>query len=134
MSSMRGVFFLEPGKLELREVTIPEPGPGEVVIKIEAATTCGTDLKGYKRGHRLFRPPMPFGHEYAGVVTAVGTGVKQFREGDAVCGANSAPCNTCFYCRRGQQSLCVNIEDSFNFGSYADYFRIPAHIVAQNLH
>ncbi|MCL4248595.1 MAG: zinc-binding dehydrogenase [Anaerolineae bacterium] len=134
MSSMRGVFFLEPGKLELREVTIPEPGPGEVVIKIEAATTCGTDLKGYKRGHRLFRPPMPFGHEYAGVVTAVGAGVKQFREGDAVCGANSAPCNTCFFCRRGQQSLCIGIEDSFNFGSYADYFRIPAHIVAQNLH
>jgi len=131
---MRGVFFLEPGKLEMREVAIPEPGPGEVVIKIETATTCGTDLKGYKRGHRLFPPPMPFGHEYAGVITAVGEGVTQFREGDAVCGANSAPCGVCFYCRRGQPSLCVNIEDSFNFGSYADYFKIPPHIVAQNLH
>jgi L-iditol 2-dehydrogenase len=133
-STMRGVFFLEPGKLELREVPVPTPGAGEVVIKIESATTCGTDLKGYRRGHRLFRPPMPFGHEYSGVVVAVGEGVTRFKEGDAVTGANSAPCNECYYCRRGHQELCVGLEDAFNFGSYADYFRITAPIVAQNLH
>ena len=72
---MRGVYFLEPGKLEMREVPIPQPGPGEVVIKVESATTCGTDLKAYRRGHKLFKPPMPFGHEYAGIVSAVGAGV-----------------------------------------------------------
>jgi L-iditol 2-dehydrogenase len=133
-STMRGVFFLEPGKLEMREVPVPTPAAGEVVIKVESATTCGTDLKGYKRGHRLFRPPMPFGHEYSGVVVAVGAGVTKFKEGDAVTGANSAPCNECYFCRRGNQELCIHLEDAFNFGSYADYFRITAPIVAQNLH
>ena len=81
---MRGVYFLEPGKLEMREVPIPQPGPGEVVIKVESATTCGTDLKAYRRGHKLFKPPMPFGHEYAGIVSAVGEGVTDFKVGDAV--------------------------------------------------
>jgi L-iditol 2-dehydrogenase len=132
--TMQGVFFLEPGKLEMREVPVPTPSHGEVVIKVESATTCGTDLKGYRRGHRLFRPPMPFGHEYAGYVVAVGEGVTQFKEGDAVTGANSAPCNACFYCKRGRQQLCIHLENAFNFGSYAEYFRITAPIVAQNLH
>jgi L-iditol 2-dehydrogenase len=131
---MQGVFFLEPGKLEQREVPIPEPGEGEVVIRVESATTCGTDLKGFLRGHRLFRPPMPFGHEYSGVIIAVGRGVTRFREGDAVTGANSAPCNHCAYCKRGLPQLCIELEDRFNFGSYAEYFRITAPIVAQNLH
>jgi L-iditol 2-dehydrogenase len=132
--TMQGVFFLEPGKLEQREVAIPEPGDGEVVIKVESATTCGTDLKGFLRGHRLFRPPMPFGHEYSGVIVAVGKGVTRFKEGDAVTGANSAPCNHCYFCKRGAPQLCVHLEDAFNFGSYAEYFRITAPIVAQNLH
>jgi L-iditol 2-dehydrogenase len=132
--TMQGVFFLEPGKLEMREVAIPTPGVGEVVIKVESATTCGTDLKGFLRGHRLFRPPMPFGHEYSGTIVAVGEGVTRFKEGDDVTGANSAPCNQCYYCRRGMQQLCIHLEDAFNFGSYAEYFRITAPIVAQNLH
>ena len=132
--TMCGVFFLGPMQLEIREVLVPEPSEGEVVVKIAAATTCGTDLKAYKRGHRLMPPPMPFGHEWAGVIAAVGKGVSRWKEGDRVTGANSAPCNGCFYCRRGQQQLCERLDDRFNWGSYADYFRIPAHIVAQNMH
>jgi L-iditol 2-dehydrogenase len=134
MVSMQGVFFLGPGELELREVAIPEPGPGEVVIKVESATTCGTDLKAYRRGHKLFKPPMPFGHEYAGYIAKVGEGVTKWKEGDAVVGVNSAPCNACFYCRRGRQQLCVELEGRFNFGSYAEYLRVPSYITAQNLH
>ncbi|MEZ4671604.1 MAG: zinc-binding dehydrogenase [Anaerolineae bacterium] len=131
---MRGVYFLEPGKLELREVPIPEPGPGEVVIKVESATTCGTDLKAYRRGHKLFKPPMPFGHEYAGYISAVGAGVTRFKVGDAVMGINSAPCNECYYCKRGKQQLCIHLDGRFNFGTYADYVRVPDYITAQNLH
>jgi len=134
MGMMRGVYFLEPGKLEMREVPIPEPGVGEVVIKVESATTCGTDLKAYRRGHKLFKPPMPFGHEYAGYISAVGQGVTKFKVGDAVMGTNSAPCNQCYYCKRGRQQLCVELEARFNFGTYADYVRIPSYITAQNLH
>jgi len=132
-NTMRGVYFLEPGKLEMREVPIPQPGPGEVVIKVESATTCGTDLKAYRRGHKLFKPPMPFGHEYAGIVSAVGAGVTSFKEGDAVMGTNTAPCNECYYCRRGWQQQCIHLEGRFNFGSYAEYHRIPDYIVQQNL-
>lgn len=133
-STMRGVYFLEPGKLEMREVIIPEPKAGEVILKIESATTCGTDLKAFRRGHKLFKPPMPFGHEYAGYVAAVGAGVTRFKEGDAVMGSNTAPCNECFYCKRGRQQLCVELEGRFNFGTYADYTRIPSYITSQNLH
>lgn len=132
-NTMQGVIFLEPGKIELREVPIPTPGPGEVVIKVESATTCGTDLKAYRRGHKLFKPPMPFGHEYAGFVSAVGEGVTTFKAGDRVTGTNTAPCNECFYCKRGRQQLCVKLEERFNFGSYAEYHRIPHYIVSQNL-
>lgn len=132
--TMRGVFFLEPGKMELREVPIPEPQEGEVIVKVKAATTCGTDLKAFRRGHKLFKPPMPFGHEWAGVISAVGKGVKGWQENDAVTGANSAPCNTCYYCRRGRPQLCIDLENRFNWGTYADYVRIPAHIVAQNMY
>jgi L-iditol 2-dehydrogenase len=131
---MRAVYFLEPGKLELREVPIPEPAAGEVIIKVESATTCGTDLKAYLRGHRIFKPPMPFGHEYAGYVSAVGQGVTKFKVGDAVMGINSAPCNQCYYCKRGRQQLCVELDNRFNFGTYAEYVRIPSYITAQNLH
>ncbi len=125
MQMMRSIYFLGPLQLEMREVPIPQPGTGEVVVKVEAATTCGTDLKGYKRGHRLFKPPMPFGHEWAGIIVAVGADVARWREGDRVTAANSAPCNNCFYCRRGQQQLCENLDDRFNWGSYAEYFPHP---------
>jgi L-iditol 2-dehydrogenase len=132
--TMQGIFFLGPGQLELREVPVPEPAPGEVIVRVEAATTCGTDLKAYRRGHKLFKPPMPFGHEFAGRVSAIGEGVSGWNEGDAVVAANSAPCNQCWYCRRGRQQLCERLESRFNWGTYAQYVRIPSHIVAQNMH
>lgn len=131
---MHGIVFLGPQKLEMREIPIPDPAPGEVIVKVERATTCGTDLKGYLRGHRLFREGMIFGHEFAGYIHAVGSSVKRWHEGDAVVAANSAPCNGCFYCRRGRPQLCVEIEERMNFGAYADYIRVPAHITQQNLH
>lgn len=131
---MQGVMFLGPQELELREVDIPTPGPGEMVVKVERATTCGTDLKGYVRGHRLFRPPMLFGHEFAGYVHSMGAGVTKWKEGDAVLAANSAPCNSCFYCRRGQPQICEVIESRMNFGAFAEYILIPDYITAQNVH
>jgi L-iditol 2-dehydrogenase len=131
---MKSLFFFGPGQLELRDVPIPDPSPGEVIVKVATALTCGTDLKGYLRGHRLFVPPMPFGHEFAGVISAVGAGVAGWRAGDAVTAANSAPCNACFYCRRGRQQLCEQLESRFNWGAFAEYIRVPAHIVAQNMH
>jgi L-iditol 2-dehydrogenase len=130
---MRAAFFLGPGQLELRDVPIPDPGPGEVIVKVAAALTCGTDVKAYLRGHRLFTPPMPFGHEFAGSISAVGAGVAGWHAGDAVTAANSAPCNACFYCRRGRQQLCEDLDHRFNWGAFAEYIRVPSHIVTQNM-
>ena len=76
------------------------------------------------------KPPLPFGHELAGVVTEVGDGVAGFAVGDRVAPMNSAPCDACFFCEHGQQNLCDDL--LFNNGAYAEYLRVPARIVAKN--
>ena len=118
--------------LRLERVAVPQAGPGELVVRVEAALTCGTDLKVYRRGYhaKMLKPPMPFGHELAGIVAEVGKGVTGFREGDRVVALNSAPCDTCFFCTHGQQNLCEDL--LFNNGAYAEFIRIPARIVEKN--
>jgi L-iditol 2-dehydrogenase len=118
--------------LRLERVAVPQAGPGELVVRVEAALTCGTDLKVYRRGYhaKMLKPPMPFGHELAGIVAEVGKGVTGFREGDRVVALNSAPCDACFFCTHGQQNLCEDL--LFNNGAYAEFIRIPARIVEKN--
>src|SRR5689334_24280286 len=105
--SMLAALFYAPMDVRLAQQPIPRPGSGEVLLQVAAATTCGTDLKTYRRGHPLLfrQTPAGFGHEVAGIVAATGAGVSQCQEGDAVVVANSAPCLRCFYCRRGKYSL-----------------------------
>jgi len=78
----------------------------------------------------MLKPPIPFGHELAGVVEEVGVGVTGFKVGDRVVALNSAPCDACFFCRHGQQNLCEDL--LFNNGAYAEFIRIPARIVEKN--
>ncbi|HWB31883.1 MAG TPA: alcohol dehydrogenase catalytic domain-containing protein [Acidobacteriaceae bacterium] len=122
------------GKEDLRMERIPVPSAeeGELVVRIAAALTCGTDLKVYRRGYHamMLKPPILFGHELAGTVEEVGPGVSRFKAGDRVLPINSAPCDRCFYCLRGQHNLCDDL--LFNNGAYAEYIRIPARIVAKN--
>ena len=131
---MRQQRFYAPGDVRLAEVPVPEPGPGEVLVKVDAALVCGTDVKTYRRGHPMLleQAPAPFGHEYAGTVVETGPGVAHFRPGDRVTSANSAPCGHCYFCRRDQLSLCDNLQPLLN-GSYADYLLVPAGIVAVNM-
>src|SRR3984885_10135390 len=132
MADMMAAVLYGREDLRLERVAIPQPGPGELVVRVGAALTCGTDLKVYRRGYHalMLQPPMPFGHELAGVVTEVGTGVTSFREGDRIVALNSAPCDVCFFCTHGQQNLCEDL--LFNNGAYAEYIRIPARIVEKN--
>lgn len=118
--------------LRLEQVEVPQPGPGELVVRVGAALTCGTDLKVYRRGYhaKMLKPPMLFGHELAGVVAAVGDGVAEFGIGDRVVPLNSAPCDICYWCRKGQQNLCEDL--LFNNGAYAEFLRVPARIVEKN--
>ena len=118
--------------LRLERVAVPQAASGELVVRVDAALTCGTDLKVYRRGYHamMLKPPIPFGHEFAGVVAEVGPGVTAFRAKDRVVALNSAPCDACFFCIHGQQNLCENL--LFNNGAYAEFIRIPARIVEKN--
>ncbi|MBA3610695.1 MAG: zinc-binding dehydrogenase [Rubrobacter sp.] len=126
-------MFYAPEDVRMEDVPTPEPGPGEVLVRIEAALTCGTDVKSYKRGHpTLFKTmPSPFGHEFAGEIEAVGERVGDWRPGMRVVAANSAPCNRCYYCKVGDQSMCEELE--FLNGAFAEYIVVPSRIVDQNL-
>lgn len=129
---MTAVVLYGREDLRLERVAVPRAGAGEIVVRVGAALTCGTDLKVYRRGYhaRMLKPPVLFGHELAGVVAEVGDGVTSFRVGDRVVALNSAPCDECFFCRHGQQNLCDDL--LFNNGAYAEFIRIPARIVEKN--
>lgn len=131
---MLAALFYAPQDVRLEECPVPQPAAGEVLLQVAAATTCGTDLKTFRRGHPVLfqRTPAGFGHEVAGIVAATGQGVTQCVEGDAVVVANSAPCQDCFFCRRGHFSLCENL--LLLNGAYAEYLLVPARIVRQNLY
>jgi L-iditol 2-dehydrogenase len=131
---MKAALFYGARDVRVEEIAIPRPGPGEVLVRVKTALTCGTDLKTFVRGaHPIIRQiPSLFGHEFAGVVEAVGAGVESFEPGMRVVAANSAPCGQCFYCRKGRLNLCENLE--FLNGAYAEYIRIPEAIVKRNLH
>lgn len=130
---MRQAQLLRPGVLEMRAVPLPEPARGEVVLKVEVALTCGTDIKTFQRGHPKIPLPAPLGHEFAGVVAAVGAGVSRFKEGDAVACTPTASCGECRLCQRGHDSLCTQAVGRIVLGAFADYIAIPAHIVETNM-
>src|SRR4051812_33852182 len=123
------------GKEDVRVEEIqPQPlKPGEVRIQIEAALTCGTDLKVFKRGYhaKMIVPPAVFGHELSGVVSEVHNPQSTVKVGDRVVVANSAPCGECFYCRNQQENICDDL--LFLNGAYAESIVVPARIVQKNL-
>lgn len=131
--TMRAQVFYGPGDLRYEEIPVPEPGPGEVLLRIEAALTCGTDVKTLRRGHPVMIPKLPtvFGHELAGTVAGLGSGVEGVRLGARVVAANSAPCGVCPPCQRGQANLCDDL--LFVNGAYAEYIALPPRLVARNL-
>jgi len=133
-SKQRTVFLLGPEHVELREVPVPEPGEGEILVRIGAATTCGTDVKVFRRGGhpRMLKVPCPFGHELSGTVAAVGTGGVRWRVGDRVVVANSAPCGTCEYCRRRKENLCTDLH--YLNGAFAEYILVPCRFAEKNTH
>jgi len=128
----RQAVLFAPRDLRLCDFTPPRPGPGELLLRVECALSCGTDLKTYRRGHPVWRLPTPFGHEFSGVVAEVGEGVCGFSEGDELMAAPTAPCGSCFYCLRGQENLCPQTMDRMVMGAYADFLLLPAHVVARN--
>jgi len=126
-------ILVSPGRIEVRETETPKPSKGEVVIKIQTALTCGTDLKAFLRGHPMIPMPGVFGHEFSGIIAEAGHGVKGFKPGDEVMAVHSAPCGRCNYCRRRLFNLCEHIMNTKALGAFAEYIRLPAYVVKQNL-
>lgn len=130
---MRAMVLLGPGRLVCQELPLPRPQDDEIVLRVGAALTCGTDLKAFLRGHPKWPPPTRFGHEYAGTVAATGAKVTGIREGDEVMLVPTAPCGDCFYCRRQQDNLCASLMETYALGGYAEYLTVPARVVRTNL-
>jgi len=130
--TMRAAVLRGQEDLRIEDVPVPVAAPGELVLRVGAALTCGTDLKVYRRGYhaKMLTLDRLFGHELAGTVVEVGEGVTTFSIGDRVLPLNSAPCDACFFCRNNQQNLCDDL--LFNNGAYAEFIRIPARIVQKN--
>lgn len=130
---MKSIQYYGPKDIKLEEVPIKPPQQGEVLIKVMSALTCGTDVKTYKQGHPVLIKSIPsgFGHEFSGVIEELGEGVQEFKVGDRVVAANSAPCGTCFFCKHGEYNLCENL-DLLN-GAYAQYITVPSRIVKKNM-
>ncbi len=122
------------GKEDVRLEAVPVPviGPGELLVRVRAALTCGTDVKVFRQGYhaKMISPPALFGHEMAGDIVALGEGVSNFHIGQSVVAANSAPCDRCFFCLHNQQNLCEDL--LFNNGAYAEFIRVPRRIVQKN--
>lgn len=130
---MKALLIYEPGNVKYEETDIRPLKPGEVLVKIDTALTCGTDIKTFKRGHPVLikQYPSGFGHEFAGTVEEVGSEVTSFKPGQRVVAGNSAPCFDCYYCRIGRYNLCENL--NFLNGAFAQYVIVPEQIVKHNL-
>ena len=131
---MNAAMFYAPMDVRFERINIPEAGPGELLVQIKKALTCGTDIKTYERGHPTIIPKVPstFGHEFSGEVIAVGDGVTQFQPGDRVCTCNAVPCGECYYCKIGHRNLCENL--LILNGAYSEYIGIPARMVKHNVY
>lgn len=132
-TTMRAAILYGRQDIRVEEVPVPKPGRGEVLVRIKAALTCGTDLKVYAHGThaRMLKPPARFGHEFSGIVEEIGPGVTRWQPGTRAVAANSAPCRACFTCQRGQENLCEDL--LFVNGAYAEFLLLPERIVRENL-
>ncbi|MEM7249713.1 MAG: zinc-binding dehydrogenase [Acidobacteriota bacterium] len=128
---MRAFRVTAPGALELVELEPPTPGPGEIVLQVEAALTCGTDLKLFRRGHPKMPFPTRIGHEFAGRVIAAGEGAR-FSVGEPVMSVHTAPCGDCFLCEADQENLCDEAMRSMTLGGFAEQLLLPAPVVERN--
>ena len=123
------IFHAGHQPLSLEEIPRPEPGPGEIVMKVAACGVCHSDLHYIDHDVKTFKaPPLILGHEASGYVAAVGAGVRSPKEGDAILLPATYSCGACFYCRTGRENICANLKMYGNDvdGSFAEYVRAPA--------
>jgi L-iditol 2-dehydrogenase len=124
---MRAATFHAPGDLRVGDVPEPAVGPGQLKLRMRATATCGTDAKIFRHGHHRLDPPQIIGHELAGAVVEVGSGVTGFALGDRVQVIAAVPCGECRDCRAGAMTVCPN-QTSMGYqypGGFAEYLVVP---------
>ena len=129
---MRSWVQTAVGQYSEQDPPAPQPSPGELVLKMRAALTCGTDLKLLARGHSWIAPPITMGHEMCGEVVAAGAGAPALAPGERVVPGISGPCGRCDECASGRANVCRSPERFW--GAFAEYVRVPSRVVATNLH
>jgi len=110
--------------VRLEEMPVPQIGPGELLVRVEASGICGSDVMEW---YRRDKAPLVLGHEIGGQIVAVGDGVRRYKEGERVSAAHHVPCNTCYYCLSGHHTVCDTLrQTNFDPGGFAEYIRLPA--------
>jgi len=114
-------------KLEMENISRPTPSPQEILIKVKACSICGTDIRVYHHGHKHMRFPRITGHELSGEIVEIGKRVEGHKLGEKVAIAPAIPCGRCHYCRRGMQSMCINLTAiGYHYdGGFAEFMVVP---------
>ena len=123
-NSMRVAMWYSNRDVRIEEMPVPQIGPGELLVRIEASGICGSDVMEW---YRIDRAPLVLGHEIGGQVITLGEGVEKYRVGDRVTVAHHVPCNTCHYCLSGHPTACDTLrQTNFDPGGFTEYVRLPA--------
>ncbi|MBU2504618.1 MAG: alcohol dehydrogenase catalytic domain-containing protein, partial [Candidatus Omnitrophica bacterium] len=121
---MRVAMYYNNNDVRIEEVTKPQIGPGELLVKVLASGICGSDVMQW---YRIKKAPLVLGHEITGEIVEVGGGIKRFKVGDRVFVSHHVPCNTCRYCLSGHHTACQTLHTTnFYPGGFAEYIRVPA--------
>src|SRR5580658_6145432 len=133
---MKALLLTEYMHLELTDLAVPSISPQDVLIRVRSCGICGSDVHGIdgSTGRRI--PPIVMGHEAAGVITEVGSGVAEWKPGDRVTFDSTVSCGECAFCRRGEVNLCDNRQvlgvscgDYRRHGAFAEFVAVPARIL-----
>lgn len=122
---MRVAMYYNNRDIRLEELKIPVIAAGELLVKIQASSICGSDVMEW---YRLDKVPLVLGHEIAGEVVEAGAGVDGFQVGDRVAATHHVPCFTCHYCLQGHETACETLQKKTHFdpGGFCEYVRLPA--------
>jgi L-iditol 2-dehydrogenase len=130
--AIKAVRLHSPGDLRVESLAEPQAGEGDLVIRVLACGTCGTDVKIFRSGHQHISLPRIMGHEVAGEIVEVGHSVTGWAVGDRVQVIAAIPDDTCFQCRRGYQTVCEGLESiGYQYeGGFAEFMLVPAKVLA----
>jgi 2-desacetyl-2-hydroxyethyl bacteriochlorophyllide A dehydrogenase len=131
--TMKVLVYEGPRQMNIHQQIVPQPSDDEVLIRVQKAGICGSELSGYLGHNSLRKPPLIMGHEFSGVITRTGGGVTRFREGDRVTANPLVSCGNCRYCNDGRAQLCPNrsLLGAHRPGAFAEYVVVPERNVFQ---